>query len=215
MNPSSTKPYLLRAIHEWCSDNGFTPYLSVRVDERASVPREYVRDGEIVLNVSVDATNRLVLGNERVEFQARFGGVARDISIPVDAVQAIYARENGHGMAFEVSKEPADDEAVAEEGPVEADAPPRQRPTLSAVPAPSAPEQGEATHGRPDDGGRDGSEAFASAEGTPASGGDATAAPAPSAPAPPPPRDTPPDDEPGSATGGSRRRGRPRLTRVK
>lgn len=102
--PGSTKPYLIRAIHEWCTDNGFTPYLAVSVDERTIVPREHVKAGEIVLNVSHGATGRLQMGNELITFQARFGGVARDLSIPVDNVSAIYARENGHGMAFEVPK---------------------------------------------------------------------------------------------------------------
>jgi stringent starvation protein B len=104
MSEASTKPYLIRAIHEWCSDNGFTPYLAVAVDQTTQVPREYVRAGEIVLNVSLEATNKLQLGNEYVEFQARFGGQARDIIIPIANVSAIYARENGHGMSFEVAK---------------------------------------------------------------------------------------------------------------
>ena len=104
MSEASTKPYLIRAIHEWCSDNGFTPYLAVAVDQTTQVPREYVRAGEIVLNVSLEATNKLQLGNEYVEFQARFGGQARDIVIPIANVSAIYARENGHGMSFEVAK---------------------------------------------------------------------------------------------------------------
>jgi len=101
---TSTKPYLIRAIHEWCADNGLTPYLAVTVDERTSVPREYVRAGEIVLNVSMTATDRLTLGNDEITFQARFGGVARLISVPIEQVSAIYARENGQGMAFEVPK---------------------------------------------------------------------------------------------------------------
>ena len=101
--PTSTKPYLLRALYEWCVDNGLTPYLTVTVDEHTQVPREYVRDGEIVLNIGPLATHRLKIGNERVEFSARFGGVARELSIPVEAVAAIYARENSHGMSFETS----------------------------------------------------------------------------------------------------------------
>jgi stringent starvation protein B len=104
MSEASTKPYLIRAIHEWCSDSGFTPYLSVAVDDTTQVPREFVRAGEIVLNVSIEATNRLKLGNDFVEFQARFNGQARDIMIPIANVSAIYARENGHGMSFEVAK---------------------------------------------------------------------------------------------------------------
>ena len=104
MSATSTKPYLIRAIHEWCTDNGFRPYLAVAVDERTIVPREFVRGGEIVLNVSIDATNRLQLRNDMIEFEARFGGVARQVSIPMDNVTAIYAAENGHGMSFEASQ---------------------------------------------------------------------------------------------------------------
>ncbi|QEL64434.1 ClpXP protease specificity-enhancing factor [Oryzomicrobium terrae] len=100
----STKPYLLRALYEWCCDNGFTPYLAVAVDRRSRVPMEFVRDGQIVLNISPDATNRLQMGNDLVTFQARFGGQARDISVAVECVAAIYARENGAGMAFEVDE---------------------------------------------------------------------------------------------------------------
>ena len=98
----STKPYLIRAIYEWCTDNGYTPYVAVVVGERTIVPNEYVKDGQIVLNVSFDATSGLKMGNELIEFAARFGGVAREISVPIERVAAIYARENGHGMGFEV-----------------------------------------------------------------------------------------------------------------
>ena len=105
MSLPSTKPYLVRAIYEWCCDNGFTPYLAVAVDARTRVPMEFVRDGQIVLNVSPDATNRLNISNDLVTFQARFGGVARDISVPLTNVAAIYARENGAGMAFDLEEE--------------------------------------------------------------------------------------------------------------
>ncbi len=121
---SSTRPYLIRAIHEWCADNGLTPYVAVQVDDVVQVPREYVKNGEIVLNISYDATNGLALGNEFIEFKARFGGVPRDILIPVGRVIAIYARENGQGMAF-----PA---------PVsQSDVPARAGPTLMSVASPS------------------------------------------------------------------------------
>jgi len=99
---SSTRPYLLRALHDWCTDNGFTPYIAVYVDASVQVPLEYVKNNEIVLNVGFEATSGLKLGNEAIEFRARFGGVARDIRVPVDHVVAIYARENGQGMAFPV-----------------------------------------------------------------------------------------------------------------
>ncbi|WP_412479227.1 ClpXP protease specificity-enhancing factor [Azonexus sp. IMCC34839] len=105
MELPSTKPYLLRAIWEWCCDNGYTPYIAVQVDGRTQVPREFVRDGQIVLNVGPDATNKLQMGNELIEFQARFGGIARELSVPIEQVSAIYARENGAGMAFEVGSE--------------------------------------------------------------------------------------------------------------
>ncbi|WP_300337666.1 ClpXP protease specificity-enhancing factor [Accumulibacter sp.] len=101
MDLPSTKPYLIRAIHQWCTDNNFTPYLAVAVDARTRVPKEHVRDGQIVLNVGYEATGRLELGNDQITFQARFGGVARDLLIPIGNVSAIYARENGGGMAFE------------------------------------------------------------------------------------------------------------------
>ncbi len=97
---SSTRPYLIRALYEWCTDNGLTPFIAVLVDETVRVPNEYVKDGEIVLNISFDATSSLTMGNEFIEFKGRFGGVARDILVPVDRVVAIYARENGQGMAF-------------------------------------------------------------------------------------------------------------------
>jgi len=98
--PTSTRPYFIRAMHEWCCDNGYTPHITVAVDHSVQVPREYVKDGEIVLNVGLTATGGLQLGNDYITFKARFGGVARDIMVPVDQVIAIFARENGQGMAF-------------------------------------------------------------------------------------------------------------------
>ncbi len=97
---TSTRPYLIRALYDWCTDNGFTPYVAVLVDDSVQVPREYVKNGEIVLNISFDATSSLKLGNEFIEFKARFAGSAREIMVPVSRVIAIYARENGQGMAF-------------------------------------------------------------------------------------------------------------------
>ena len=96
----STRPYLIRGLYEWCTDNGFTPFIAVLVDDTVRVPNEFVKDGEIVLNISFDATSALQLGNDYIEFKGRFGGVARDILVPVDRVLAIYAKENGQGMAF-------------------------------------------------------------------------------------------------------------------
>lgn len=127
MSEISTKPYLLRAIYEWCTDNGYTPYLAAAVDARTLVPREFVKNGEIVLNISFTATSGLKMENDFINFNARFGGVSREISIPVDNVVAIYARENGQGMAFEVTLASAQDEdGVAEE---------KHAPSLTAVPS--------------------------------------------------------------------------------
>jgi stringent starvation protein B len=107
----STKPYLIRAIYEWCSDSGLTPYLSVKVDAQTRVPMEFVKDGEIVLNISEDAAHRLTLGNDVIQFAARFSGVSRECSIPVAAVTGIFARENSQGLFF--PPEPAAQAEVA------------------------------------------------------------------------------------------------------
>ena len=125
---SSTRPYLLRALHEWCTDSGFTPYLAVLVDETVQVPLEYVKNGEIVLNVGYDATAGMTLGNEFIEFKARFGGVPREIIIPVNRVMAIYARENGQGMSFPMNVASDVLSAPKKSVPV--------RPVLSAVETP-------------------------------------------------------------------------------
>jgi len=114
----STRPYLIRALHEWCTDNGFAPYVAVQVDASVQVPREFVNNNEIVLNVSFDATSGLKLGNDYIEFKARFGGIARDIIVPVTHVVAIYARENGQGMAF-----PPPPTAVLQVSPAASEAP--------------------------------------------------------------------------------------------
>lgn len=104
MHESSTKPYLLRALHEWCTDNGYTPHIVVTVDSNTVVPPAHIQDGQITLNIGTLATNQLVLGNEYIEFQARFSGVTEHIFVPVSAVSAIYARETGAGMGFEVQE---------------------------------------------------------------------------------------------------------------
>jgi stringent starvation protein B len=102
MKEIPTKPYVLRAMFEWCVDNGYTPHLAVKVDSRTQVPSEYVKEGEIVLNISPNAVHKLQMGNELIEFSARFGGVARQISLPVANVYAIYAKETRNGMTFDV-----------------------------------------------------------------------------------------------------------------
>ena len=132
---TSTRPYLVRALHEWCTDNGFTPYVAVLVDETVQVPREYVNNGEIVLNVSFDATSGMQLSNEFIQFKARFGGVAREIVVPMGRVIAIYAKENGQGMAFPApAPTPAGaavDAAAASDSPPE---PPSGSPSNSTRP---------------------------------------------------------------------------------
>ena len=120
----STKPYLLRALFEWCVDQGLTPYISVQVDAHTLVPRQYVRDGQIVLNLGGDAAQNLHMGNDLITCQARFGGVAQSLSIPIGNVAAIYARENGQGMAFEVGEQTEEAAVSAEEGAPESPEPP-------------------------------------------------------------------------------------------
>jgi stringent starvation protein B len=96
----SNKPYLIRALHQWCTDFGFTPFMAVFVDDNVEVPMEFVKNNEIVLNLSLEACHQLNLDNDWISFQARFGGVPRKIMVPVSHVLAIYARENGQGMSF-------------------------------------------------------------------------------------------------------------------
>jgi stringent starvation protein B len=136
MSEIATKPYLLRALYEWCVDNGYTPHVAVKVDSKTQVPSEYVKNGEITLNVSPSAVHKLQLGNELIEFSARFAGVARQISVPVPNVYAIYARETGHGMTFDVDAPKAGSQAVAEAEP----SAPREVPALPA-PANTTPPQ--------------------------------------------------------------------------
>lgn len=138
MAERSTKPYLIRAVHEWACDSGLTPYLSVKVDENTRVPAEHVKNGEIVLNLSYDATHKLTIGNDLIQFSARFGGVSRECSVPISAVQGIFARENGQGMVF-----PA--ETQAHSAAPAADAPASGAPEKPDDPKPDAPAPG----GRP------------------------------------------------------------------
>ncbi|MCX7186390.1 MAG: ClpXP protease specificity-enhancing factor [Methylophilaceae bacterium] len=105
---TSTKPYLVRAIHEWCMDNNLTPHLLVAVDAKTRVPMAYVKDGEIVLNLSYSATKDLHLDNEAVVFSARFGGISQNLYIPMHAVRGIFARENSQGMFFEIDSDSTD-----------------------------------------------------------------------------------------------------------
>src|SRR5690349_8234261 len=134
MKEIPTKPYVLRALFEWCVDNGYTPHLAVKVDSRTQVPPEYVKGGEITLNISPTAVHKLQMGNELIEFSARFGGVARQISVPVPNVYALYARETGHGMTFDID---GPKPSVQSKGESENTALPRP-PT--ALPAPVTPD---------------------------------------------------------------------------
>ena len=116
MAERSTKPYLIRAIHEWCSDSNLTPYISVKVDAATRVPMEYVKNGEIVLNVAYDATHKLTIGNDFIQFAARFSGVSRECSIPIEAVLGIFARENGQGLFFAQEAAPVEAAASGAQG---------------------------------------------------------------------------------------------------
>jgi stringent starvation protein B len=116
----SKRPYLLRAMHEWMTECGHTPHVIVDAErEGLQVPRAYVKDGKIVLNLSASATQRLRLGNEEVEFDARFSGVVHHVHFPISAVLGIYARETGEGMVFseqDLGPEPPSRPTPAEEG---------------------------------------------------------------------------------------------------
>ena len=142
MSSVSTKPYLIRAIYDWCVDQGFTPYIAAVVDGSTRVPPGAARDGQIVLNVGPDATVQLDMGNDLISFQARFGGVAHSISIPVDNVVAVYARENGHGMAFEIEKRDTAQEPAPESGAASGNRPKPMRRTRTPRRSPTSPRAG-------------------------------------------------------------------------
>jgi len=145
MSEIATKPYLLRALYEWCVDNGYTPHVAVKVDSKTQVPSEYVKNGEITLNVSPSAVHKLQLGNELIEFSARFAGVARQIAVPIANVYAIYARETGHGMTFDVDAAKPGTQAVAEAAP----SAPREVPALPAPANSTPPQPGKPGGGKP------------------------------------------------------------------
>lgn len=134
----STKPYMIRAIHEWCVDNALTPHLLVVVNAQTKVPKAFVKNGEIILNLNYSATKDLHIDNEAIVFSARFGGVAQSLYVPMDAVRGIFARENGQGMFFELESPVA---TVADAGGSEEDGikeqsklePSKKRPSLTIV----------------------------------------------------------------------------------
>ncbi|MBU3597129.1 ClpXP protease specificity-enhancing factor [Polynucleobacter bastaniensis] len=127
----SNKPYLIRALHQWCTDFGFTPFMAVFVDSSVEVPMEFVKKDEIVLNLSLEACHQLNLDNDWISFQARFGGVPRKIIVPVSHVLAIYARENGQGMSFPFDATQAG--KLEEDAPENAEKPKANRPSLTIV----------------------------------------------------------------------------------
>jgi stringent starvation protein B len=150
MKEIPTKPYLLRALFEWCVDNGYTPHLAVKVDSRTQVPPEYVKGGEITLNVSPNAVHKLQMGNELIEFSARFGGVARQISVPLANVYALYARETGHGMTFDMDGKdsgarPGVQVKAETEGVASNTRPPASLPAPTTPPPPTKPPGGKPT----------------------------------------------------------------------
>ena len=127
MSEQSAKPYLVRAICEWCADNGLTPYLNVKVNGETRVPAAYVKNGEIVLNISASATRHLTVDNYGVRFSARFSGSSQEVAVPLDAIAGVFAKETGYGFAFTVARDP-----VA---------------SLAAATAPPAPDIGAAPEG--------------------------------------------------------------------
>lgn len=134
MSEVSSKPYLVRAIHEWCTDAGFTPYLAVKVIGATRVPQAYVKNGEIVLNISHTASRNLTISNELVQFSARFSGVSHEISVPMDSIAGIFARENGKGMFFEVTPAAAAGAApIAAEGESIGGKPSPTKPRLTVI----------------------------------------------------------------------------------
>lgn len=131
-----TKPYMIRAIHEWCVDNGLTPHLLVAVNAQTRVPMAYVKDGEIVLNINYSATKDLHIDNEAVVFSARFGGVSQNLYIPMGAIKGVFARENGQGMFFEVDAAadvPAVSAPVTAEEKADTTPSEKRKPTLKIV----------------------------------------------------------------------------------
>ena len=127
----STKPYLIRALYQWCVDSGLTPQLLVAVDAKTRVPAGFVKDGKIVLNINAGATRNLTLDNDWIQFSARFGGVSHEISVPIERVAAIFARENGQGLHFEpVETGSLSAASASSDGPTP---PPNGKPSLKVV----------------------------------------------------------------------------------
>lgn len=136
------RPYMLRALHQWLSDNGLTPYVLVDATQfGVIVPREYVENGQIVLNISERATGALVISNDNLQFSARFGGVSRNISVPIPAVLGIYAKENGAGAMFEADeyKQTSANSSIQKDAIVENQSEKQNLNSTSENPAPENP----------------------------------------------------------------------------
>ncbi|MBU3555836.1 ClpXP protease specificity-enhancing factor [Polynucleobacter sp. UB-Piko-W3] len=129
----SNKPYLIRALHQCCTDFGFTPFIAVFVDTSVEVPMEFVKNDEIVLNLSLEACHQLQMENDWISFQARFGGIPRKIMVPVTHVLAIYARENGQGMSFPFDPKQARQLPSADSSDGTPEKPKTSRPALKIV----------------------------------------------------------------------------------
>ncbi len=138
MSEQSAKPYLIRAICEWCADNGLTPYLAVKVNRQTRVPAASVKNGEIVLNVSAGATRRLTVDNEHVQFTARFNGVSHEVSVPMAAVSGVFAKETGYGFVFAMAADPA--------ASLDAATAPTELPAAGASSSPENKPRGRAKH---------------------------------------------------------------------
>jgi stringent starvation protein B len=137
MSEQSAKPYLVRALYEWCVEQGYTPYLAVRVNSKTKVPVEHVKNGEIILNVSPIATHKLTMDNEWTLFNARFNGVTQEIAVPFAAVVGIFAKETGYGMGFQPEVEAAPAEPTDTAGETTSDAPALAAITGSPLAAPT------------------------------------------------------------------------------
>ena len=135
MSEAAAKPYLIRALYEWCGDAGYTPYLAVKIDENTKVPTAFVKNGEIVLNLSSGATHKLTMDNNWIQFNARFGGVSHEVAVPMAAVTGIFAKETGYGLAFKAGQgdAPGSPPAAPVEGGGNNKADSKPRPKLQIV----------------------------------------------------------------------------------
>jgi stringent starvation protein B len=123
MSEQSAKPYLIRAICEWCADSALTPYLAVKVSAETRVPAAFVKNGEIVLNVSTTATRKLTIDNEWIQFTARFNGSSQEVAVPMNAVSGIFAKETGYGFSFAQPMDPVASLSAATAPPALAESP--------------------------------------------------------------------------------------------